>query len=245
MEKSPTEPELIKENQELSNEYFESIRRKELFDQFSDLPCVEQYFKKRKPVSDEELDEEFRKYIEKRYPDSDDEIEIKRINNELSNVSKMTDDEVLRLLKAYARVVKHAGFSAQTIREVLSIYFNFSGIGFNVPIAETELMTSCKKVIEKDPQGALDNFRRMSFYYDNNKQARKIIEALSDFARKAQIEQLSKLINNNSIPLSAGLSQIKKYNFSHLYTIRPEIITEQYKAADPNEQEAIRTFLYN
>lgn len=236
----------------LSPEALEYERNVELYLHYSDFSEIGRAFDPSGEVTKDDLEQGFKAYIGKRYPSNCDTLEVRDIANKMRCVHALDDEKVDILAQRYFALVSRAHYSVDCLHDVLEVYYLLSKLEWECPFSQNDFIEYCKKVIDADPDKAIEHLSGPVFYTDVRQKRRALAEELERYARTRLNKRMSSqlMISERAEKLTGWklarrLNDAAKHDVKVLVNVSPRVIVETFCREDALNQEVLREFFVN
>lgn len=249
MGSAPSKPQNGRPEEWLSPEALEYDRSMALYEQYFDFSVIGKAFDPSGEVTKDDLEQGFKAYIGKRYPSNCDTLEVREIANEMRYVHDLDDEDVDGLAQRYFNLVSRAHYSVDCLHDVFDVYYLLSDLEWKRPFSQDDFIEYCKKVIDADPDKAIEHLSGPVFYTDERWERRELAEVLKRYARTELNKRMSSqlMISEGAGELTGGklahrLNDVAQRDVNLLFNATPRVIVETFCREDAPNQEALREF---
>ncbi len=187
----PSMPQNGRPKEWLSSEALEYERSVSLCEQYSDFSVIGRAFDPSGEVTIEDLEHGFKTYIEKRYPSNRDTLEAREIAAKMRYVHDLDDDDVDGLAQRYYALISRARYSVDCLHDVFEVYYLLSDLEWECPFSQDDFIEYCKKVIDADPDKAIEYLSGPVFCIDERRERRELAEVLKRYAQTELNKRMS------------------------------------------------------
>lgn len=233
----------------LSPKALEYERGVALYEQYSDFSVIGRAFDPSGEVTKDDLEQGFKAYIGKRYPSNCDTLEIREIAKEMRGAYALDDDDVDGLAQHYFNLVSRGYYSVDCLHDVFDVYYLLSDLEWECPFSQDDFIEYCKKVIDADPDKAIEHLSGPVFYTDERRERRELAEVLKRYAQTELNKRMSTqlMISERAEELTGRelarrLNDAVKRDVKVLVNATPRVIVETFCREDASNQEALRMF---
>lgn len=249
MGSAPSKPQNGRPEEWLSPEALEYDRSMALYEQYSDFSVIGKAFDPSDVVTKDDLEQGFKAYIEKRYPSNCDTLEVREIAAKMRRVFALDDDDVDDLAQRYYALISRAEYSVDCLHDVFDVYYLLSDLEWKRPFSQDDFIEYCKKVIDADPDKAIEHLSGPVFYTDERRERRELTEVLKRYARTELNKRMSSqlMISEGAGELTGGelarrLNDVAQRDVNLLFNATPRVIVETFCREDAPNQEALSEF---
>lgn len=206
------------------------------------------YYKSINTLSRVDLDNGFRQYLYKYYPDDEAGIAIKKIGRLIESAAEYDDEDIIPYIQEFQQMIFCKKTKIAQLSDIISIYINIVSVGFDCGPSEEDVVVECKRMIDDNPEEALNDFRHLDFFFKDNKALKKIVTKLRAYAEKVFYDGLDLPIksgddfNMSADELVQRLSLSSKRSVKLLTDTQPALIAKLFASSKAKEQMSIVGF---